>query len=78
MEEYVLKPILAKVFQEGDEDGFAENFPIEVLTPYIDTYDGRIRTFGKFNEDVIFINADGERELMNKDKFERMYERADN
>ena len=74
MENFKLKSIQAKVFTQGDEDGYYEDVAANKI-PYILSYNG-MRTFeGAFEINMIFINSDGERELMSKEKFDRMYEK---
>lgn len=60
------KQVFARLFQEGDEDGFDGEFP------YIIGKDG-IRIGGQFGVYYIVINSEGSKSLFFKNVFEDMY-----
>lgn len=61
------KQVFAKLFSEGDEDGFDGEFP------YIIGKDG-IHESGLFGLDYIVIDSDGSKSIVFSDAFEYMYE----
>jgi hypothetical protein len=64
--------VQAKIFEQGDEDGFDEMFS---KIPYIKTLENQ-RHFGKFNQHYLCVGIDGERWLVEKSIFERTYEQV--
>jgi hypothetical protein len=62
--------IKAKLFEEGDEDGFDALY---VKQPYISTLENQ-RHYGNFGEYYIAFGIDGERWLIEKSIFERTYQ----
>lgn len=60
------KQVFARLFQEGDEDGFDGEFP------YIIGKDGTPNS-GQFGLDYIVINPDGSKSLLFRNFFEDMY-----
>ena len=63
----------AKIFEEGDEDGFSRSAFLMDAVPYITTLENEKHhgTFGKY---YLCIGIDGERWLVEKSIFERTYQ----
>lgn len=72
MEDYYLKSVKGKIFVQGDEDGFMDDGTGNQV-PFISTYNGLKKVSGKFNEMQLYINLDGEKDLMNKEIWDRLY-----
>jgi hypothetical protein len=70
MKQYIKKaiPVKARLFQEGDEDGFTED-----SVPYINTLEGRALQ-AKFGEHYLVVGGHDDKWLVKKEIFEATYE----
>lgn len=66
-------PIRAKVFELGDQDGFVD---AGGQVPYIRIHDNS-RQLGAFEENVITIDENGLRRLVNKELFDSQHDCID-
>jgi len=79
--------VKAKLFEQGDEDGFIHRGDMidameearhgikPDLVPYIKTLENQYHK-GEFGKHYVCVGIDGERWLVDKDIFERTYEKV--